>query len=793
MLAILYYCLKVIICSGLLYGYYLLALRNNRFHQWNRFYLLAIVLISFTLPFIKIPLPFFPDDAPVIQSLTILSAPDVYFSKVYQRSFDFTWPMMLGILYICIALFLITLFIRNVLKVQRLKRMYPYENLNGIHFYNTIESGTPFSFFKNIFWNSGISLNNEKGQQMLRHEITHIQEKHSVDKVGMEILIALAWWNPFLYYIRKELSVIHEFIADKKASAGDDNLQYASLLLMKAMGSEQYALGNPFFHTQLKRRLTMLTTNKNPKLSYLRRLMVLPLAALAIVLFSFKYKEGQKEKIKNKTEESSIQLPKVTAAEPLKVHAFYQDTTKNRIIIKTEKKYKGKFIESITPTTDKKGIIVKTTDNNTYFLNREEAKKELDIIVTDKSFTAPPGSRVVMTDDNNVPADNYSLDSDSLHLNITSLSIHKSGAPEGFADALITIDGVEVAAAKMQELNADNIESVDVLKGETAIAKYGEKGKNGVIVITTKKALPDNVLYVIDGNVFTKLAMNQLDPSSIISVNVWKGDKAVEKFGEKGRNGVIEIFTKTATITDNALYIIDGVESTKEEFNKLHEEGNIISVNILKDEAATKDYGNKGKNGVILVATKRKAKEILTQPSKEDKLREIAVTGYQSKKEAEVAARLEKRDKLQEVIVTGYGTKKDASTVTQSAQKEKLKEVTVAGYKTEPEIVFTKAEIMASFPGGLDGWRKYLQTNLKYPETAQKKGTQGTIRVQITVEKDGSLSEIKVLNNLGDGLAEEAVRVLKQGPKWNPAEQNGRKVSSRFIQTISFKLSTPVS
>ncbi len=101
---------------------------------------------------------------------------------------------------------------------------------------------------------------------------------------------------------------------------------------------------------------------------------------------------------------------------------------------------------------------------------------------------------------------------------------------------------------------------------------------------------------------------------------------------------------------------------------------------------------------------------------------------------------------------------------------------------------FTKVEQPAEFPGELDGWRRYLERNLKYPKKAVKKNTQGTVKVQVVVESDGTVSEVAALNNPGDGLAEEAVRVIKKGPKWKPAEQNGRKVRHRFVQSITFLL-----
>lgn len=102
--------------------------------------------------------------------------------------------------------------------------------------------------------------------------------------------------------------------------------------------------------------------------------------------------------------------------------------------------------------------------------------------------------------------------------------------------------------------------------------------------------------------------------------------------------------------------------------------------------------------------------------------------------------------------------------------------------------IVTFVQIEARFPGGIDGWKRFLERNLQYPEIAQENGKQAVVKVQLVVDKEGNVSQVKALNDPGDGLAEEAERVIKKGPKWIPAEQNGQKVTYRFVQTITFQL-----
>ena len=101
---------------------------------------------------------------------------------------------------------------------------------------------------------------------------------------------------------------------------------------------------------------------------------------------------------------------------------------------------------------------------------------------------------------------------------------------------------------------------------------------------------------------------------------------------------------------------------------------------------------------------------------------------------------------------------------------------------------FKMVETPAEFPGGAEGWRKYLEQNLEYPKKAYRKNIQGAVKVQFIVKPDGTVSEVQVLNDPGGGLAEEAVRIVKSGPNWKPATQNSKKVIYRHIQSITFKL-----
>ena len=97
-------------------------------------------------------------------------------------------------------------------------------------------------------------------------------------------------------------------------------------------------------------------------------------------------------------------------------------------------------------------------------------------------------------------------------------------------------------------------------------------------------------------------------------------------------------------------------------------------------------------------------------------------------------------------------------------------------------------DMMPMPEGGMAGFRKYLSNTIQYPNLALESGIQGTVLVTFVVEKDGSLTDIKVNNKVGGGLDEEAMRVLKKSKKWTPGVQNGQAVRVRYSVPVKFAL-----
>lgn len=106
----------------------------------------------------------------------------------------------------------------------------------------------------------------------------------------------------------------------------------------------------------------------------------------------------------------------------------------------------------------------------------------------------------------------------------------------------------------------------------------------------------------------------------------------------------------------------------------------------------------------------------------------------------------------------------------------------------EEKTIFTVVEQQAAFPGGQQALMQYLHDNIKYPAQARETGTQGKVYVTFVVERDGSLTDVKILRDIGSGCGDEAIRVVKSMPKWTPAKQRGKAVRQQFNLPVAFTL-----
>jgi len=148
---------------------------------------------------------------------------------------------------------------------------------------------------------------------------------------------------------------------------------------------------------------------------------------------------------------------------------------------------------------------------------------------------------------------------------------------------------------------------------------------------------------------------------------------------------------------------------------------------------------------------------------------------------------------VEDTVETGLATQDDLSTKG-NVEAPPEEEIVVEEVKEQviqqeaPKEIFTVVEEQPTYPGGDEARIKFLQENIKYPEEAKELGVQGKVFVTFVVEVDGSITDVRVLRGIGAGCDEEAIRVVKSMPKWQPGKQRGQAVRVQFNLPIKFTL-----
>lgn len=127
---------------------------------------------------------------------------------------------------------------------------------------------------------------------------------------------------------------------------------------------------------------------------------------------------------------------------------------------------------------------------------------------------------------------------------------------------------------------------------------------------------------------------------------------------------------------------------------------------------------------------------------------------------------------------------------TEVTEETKVEEITIAPVEEKEDVdqIFNVVEESASPKGGMSSFYKYVGDKLKYPAQARRMGIEGKVYVDFVVERDGRLTDVKILKGIGAGCDEEAVRIVQSSPPWNPGKQRGKPVRQKYVIPIVFKL-----
>ncbi|WP_294592301.1 M56 family metallopeptidase [uncultured Bacteroides sp.] len=602
------YILKSSVCLAAFYLFYRLLLSRETFHRFNRFALLGILLLSCLLPLIEVSVQQETGVHQTMMSLEqwLLLAEAMNSVGVQAQETTVTWIQVALLLYLMGILFFA---FRNMYSLLRLLVLLKSGRRGQLGNYVADKKGVtlivhnkeiaPFSWMRYIV----ISQKDldENGREILIHELAHIHNRHSLDLLVADICIFFQWFNPASWLLKQELQNIHEYEADETViKEGVDAKQYQLLLIKKAVGTRLYSMANSFNHSKLKKRITMMLKEKSSPWARMKYLYVLPLAAIAVTAFARPEISSTAQEISAVKVNDLAAIVETKVAESMGnvlqapvVKVLPKDTTKT---VKVSTSTVFDVVEHMPEYPGGMAALMQYfRDNLRYPESAHKAGKQgrvsvQFIIDKDGSIKAP---KVVHSVDKD-------LDAESIRL-VKSLPNWKPGMQKGQPVAvrytvpimfrlnendgslirvssreepLYIINGKETDAEIMRALDPQNIESVEVLKDESAVSRFGEKGKNGVILITLKNRT-----------------------SSAITVT---GVKAVNKTTDIPGVGGVYMSNKKVDMKDVNLYV-DG-ELVKLEGKQIED---YVPANQIESISVNKAKDGKGD---IYIVTKKNAK-----------------------------------------------------------------------------------------------------------------------------------------------------------------------------------------
>lgn len=273
----MYYLLEANLYLLLFYGFYKLFLQYETFYNSNRYFLLMSSLTAFVLPVLQLgflkPAPIVNDTLfppPVLYTVDELASMTLNPTVEPTHYTDYLYPI-----YLLVAFAFATKLIFSLIKIISLWARADKKSTGKITIIELNAQKTAFSFFNLLFIHPHLA---EK-ETVFRHELVHIKQKHSLDILFFELLQIICWFNPIVYFIKKDIKLLHEYIADDlSTNQGMQKHEYAMFLIENSFGVMPTPLTNQIFNQSiLKRRINMLNKKRTANWARLRLLLALPL------------------------------------------------------------------------------------------------------------------------------------------------------------------------------------------------------------------------------------------------------------------------------------------------------------------------------------------------------------------------------------------------------------------------------------------------------------------------------------------------------------------------------------
>ncbi len=502
----LLYLLRTSVASAVFYMVYLLLFRKEKYFLFNRIYLLGSMTASFLIPLVTIRLKAPEIHVPLSFIVTVKQeAPIAPGNSFYDSGLKGT----ISFLFFSGVLIFFTRLITGHLKALHILRNSQKQKVGEMMVFISEEDIHPFSYFNRIVIPSELK-QSPYMQMILYHEQVHIREQHSLDILLTELLFLFQWFNPFAWLMKDAIKSNLEFLTDDRVIRWADCQSYQLAMVSLAGKTTIAPFPTALDGSQLKNRIIMMKTKNGNKKQFFRKLALIPVITMLIITLS--NKEYRVMAGTNTPGEKSI-TGVVTSSESGK------PLPEIAVLVK------GQTIGTITDTKGNYELKLKDDDQTLLFSSPGYETQEVNIHGRTKANISMKS----------IPGINHA------DINVEKVQIKDTtqGTPLYIVDGKIvqTIEGID----------PDNVQSVTVLKDKQAIVQYGEKGKQGVISIRQKETNePATALVIIDGKIIGKgnQALSQVTPDNIEKIEVIKDKNMTNQYGDAGKDGVILITTK---------------------------------------------------------------------------------------------------------------------------------------------------------------------------------------------------------------------------------------------------------
>ena len=561
--------------SGLIAVFYLayhFLVRKETFFTSNRWFLITGLFTSLLLPLFTITKVVYVERPKIALEDLVAYTNATATTQAIPVAETIDWMLMLGLLYGIVSGVLLLKIVVDFVSLYKIISKQQVIVIDNFKLVNLNKNISPFSFFSYIVYNPNLYTQDELNSILL-HEKIHSQEKHSIDIIVAKLFCVVFWCNPFVWLYKKAITQNLEYIADHKAiNQLEDKKSYQKALLKIVSTPDCLSVTNNFYQSLIKKRIVMLNKNQSHQRNSLKYALVIP----ALIGFIFLFQIKVEAQTKATSEKYTTVIVKET--NPLEIaYVFDKISSDNEL--------------------KKDALAINSKYNINFKFDKVKRNAQGEIIAIKISYNDKKGNKGKVAQSRTIPIrpiffkiskikdGEYSFgfydNPDLIEKPVDEVNEKKITTIESIEDdAIIFVDGERYSKEDLNYLDPKGLESISIVTDKASMQKYGVTDKDKIIVIETnwstkskaanskdasllfsnpfselasKKPITDfndvstinfnEPLMILDGKEIDKRGFEMVNPNSISNVKVLKTTEAMEKYGERAKNGVIEIQT----------------------------------------------------------------------------------------------------------------------------------------------------------------------------------------------------------------------------------------------------------